>query len=45
MPEKKSETKTEKTEREYIIPLRSKFQHVARYKKTPKAVSKAYENL
>lgn len=30
--------KKEKTEQEYVIPLRGKFQHVARYKKTPKAV-------
>jgi len=36
MAEKK--TKTEKNEQEYIIPLRSKFQHSVRYKKTPKAV-------
>lgn len=33
-----AEKKTEKTEQEYVIPLRGKFQHVARYKKTPKAV-------
>lgn len=30
--------KKEKTEQEYVIPLREKFQHVARYKKAPKAV-------
>jgi large subunit ribosomal protein L31e len=28
----------EKIEREYVIPLREKYQHVPRYKKTPKAV-------
>lgn len=33
-----AEKKTEKTEQEYVIPLRGKFRHVARYKKTPKAV-------
>ncbi len=30
--------KKEKTEQEYVIPLRGKFRHTVRYKKTPKAV-------
>lgn len=34
-----------KTEREYIIPLRKKFQLAARYKKTPKAVKSVKEFL
>jgi len=34
----KTETKTEKIEREYIIPLREKSRVVPRYKKTPKAI-------
>jgi large subunit ribosomal protein L31e len=34
----KKETKTEKVEREYIIPLREKSRVVPRYKKTPKAI-------
>ena len=33
------------TERIYVIPLRRKFQHVARYKKTPKAVKTIKEFL
>lgn len=45
MPEKKSEIKTEKIEKEYVIPLRSKFKHVVRYKKTPKAVKSVKEFL
>jgi large subunit ribosomal protein L31e len=42
---KKTETKVEKIEREYIIPLRSKYQHVPRYKKTPKAIKTVKEFL
>ena len=42
---KKTETKTEKLEREYVIPLRSKYQHVPRYKKTPKAIKTIKEFL
>lgn len=34
-----------KTEREYIIPLRKKYQLAARYKKTPKAVKTVKEFL
>lgn len=37
MAEKKI-VKSENLEKEYTIPLRRKFKHVARYKKTPKAV-------
>lgn len=37
--------KKEKTEQEYVIPLRGKFRHVARYKKTPKAVKTIKEFL
>jgi large subunit ribosomal protein L31e len=42
---KKTETKTEKVEREYIIPLRAKYQHVPRYRKTPKAIKTVKEFL
>jgi len=42
---KKTETKTEKIEREYTIPLRRKYQHVPRYKKTPKAIKTIKEFL
>ena len=42
---KKSEPKTEKIEREYIIPLRKRFKHVPRYKKTPKAIKTIKEFL
>lgn len=42
---KKTEIKPEKIEREYVIPLRSKYQHVARYKKTPKAIKTIKEFL
>lgn len=45
MTAKKPETKSEKVEREYIIPLRRKYQHVARYKKTPKAIKIVKEFL
>jgi len=47
MAEKKTKTKSEtaKVEQEYIIPLRSRFQHVARYKKTPKAIKTIKEFL
>lgn len=34
----KKETKIKEIEREYIIPLRRKYQKVPRYKKTPKAI-------
>ncbi len=42
---KKTEEKTEKIEREYIIPLREKGRTVPRYKKTPKAVKTIKEFL
>ena len=42
---KKTETKTEKIEREYIIPLRYKGRAVPRYKKTPKAIKTIKEFL
>ena len=42
---KTKETKKDNLEREYIIPLRRKFQHVARYKKTPKAIKTVKEFL
>ncbi len=44
---KKGNVKEElvKIEREYIIPLRKKFQHVPRYKKTPKAIKTIKEFL
>jgi len=42
---KKDEKKTEKLEREYIIPLREKCRPVPRYKKTPKAVKSIKEFL
>jgi len=38
-----AEKKSEKTEQEYVIPLRGKCQHVARYKKTPKAIKSVKE--
>jgi ribosomal protein L31E len=41
----KTEAKTEKIEREYIIPLRAKWKHVARYKKTNRAVKAVKEFL
>jgi len=41
----KTETKSDKIEREYIIPLRVKWQHVARYKRTNKAVKAIKEFL
>ena len=40
-----AEKKQEKTEQEYTIPLRGKFRHVARYKKTPKAIKSVKEFL
>ncbi len=40
-----AETKTDKFEREYIIPLRIKWKHVARYKKTNRAVKAVKEFL
>ena len=46
MADKKNTPKQEKTlEREYTIPLRKKYQHVARYKKTPKAIKSIKEFL
>jgi len=39
------EKKTEKIEREYIIPLRAYYQHVPCYKRTPKAVKTIKEFL
>jgi large subunit ribosomal protein L31e len=35
---KKTETKTEKLEREYVIPLRNKWKRVPRYKRANKAI-------
>jgi len=40
---KKTETKVEKIEREYVIPLREKCRVVPRYKKTPKAIKSVKE--
>jgi len=45
MSAKKTEPKTEKIEREYIIPLKKKFKHAVRYKKTPKAIKTIKEFL
>ena len=42
---KKVEIKTEKIEREYVIPLREKGRSVPRYKKTPKAIKTVKEFL
>jgi len=42
---KKTEPKTEKVEREYIIPLRARGKAVPRYKKTPKAIKTIKEFL
>lgn len=42
---KKTETKTEKIEREYTIPLREKSRVVPRYKKTPKTIRTIKEFL
>jgi len=42
---KKTEIKTEKIEREYIIPLREKGRSVPKYKKTPKAIKTIKEFL
>ncbi len=42
---KKTEIKTERIEREYIIPLREKGRSVPRYKKTPKAIKTIKEFL
>jgi large subunit ribosomal protein L31e len=44
MAQKKT-VKSENLEREYVIPLRKKFKHVARYKKTPKAVKEVKKYL
>jgi len=45
MAKKKSETKVDKLEREYVIPLRRKVKHAVRYKKTPKAIRTIKEFL
>lgn len=45
MAEKAKTTKTEKIEREYVIPLREKCRPVPRYKKTPKAIKSMKEFL
>lgn len=42
---KKQEKKSEKIEREYIIPLRRKFKKAVKYKKTPRAVKAIKEFL
>ena len=42
---KKKETKKEKLERTYNIPLRRKFRNIAKHKKTPKAVRTIKEFL
>jgi len=42
---KKTETKTEKIEKEYIIPLRIKWKKVPRYKRTNKAIKTIKEFL
>lgn len=42
---KKTETKTEKLEREYVIPLRRQVKKAVRYKKTPKAIKTIKEFL
>ena len=43
MAEKTKTTKTEKLEREFVIPLREKCRPVPRYKKTPKAIKSVKE--
>ncbi|MBR9701684.1 50S ribosomal protein L31e [Candidatus Pacearchaeota archaeon] len=45
MAKKKSEPKTDKLEREYVIPIRNKIKHAVRYKKTPKAMKTIKEFL
>ncbi|MFZ1970934.1 MAG: 50S ribosomal protein L31e [Candidatus Nanoarchaeia archaeon] len=40
-----AETKSDKVEREYIIPLRAKWKHVARYKRANRAVKAIREFL
>lgn len=45
MATKKDKKEESKVEREYVIPLRKKYQHVARYKRTPKAVKTVKEFL
>lgn len=45
MMAKKAETKTNKIEREYVIPLRERGRAVPRYKKTPKAIKTIKEFL
>ena len=41
----KTEVKKVELEREYVIPLRARYQHVPRYKKTPKAIKTVKEFL
>ncbi len=45
MAKKTEDKKSEKIEREYVIPLREKVRPVPRYKKTPKAVKSIKEFL
>ncbi|MCL5018791.1 MAG: 50S ribosomal protein L31e, partial [Candidatus Pacearchaeota archaeon] len=45
MANKKTETKTDKFEREYVIPLRHRWQIVPRYQRTNKAVRTVKEFL
>lgn len=45
MAKQKNKQKKNKIEREYVIPLRKKFKHVPRYKKTNKAVKTIKEFL
>src|SRR4030043_1397196 len=45
MAAKKTETKTEKLEREYVIPLRHRWKIVPRYQRTNKAVKTVKEFL
>jgi len=45
MADKKTETKTDRIEREYVIPLRPEWRKVARYKRANKAVKAIKEFL
>lgn len=45
MAKQEQKTQAEKNERIYVIPLRRRYQHVAIYKKTPKAVKTIKEFL
>lgn len=45
MAEKTTTQKKDNLERVYVIPLRAKYSHVPRYKKTPKAVKSVKEFL